>query len=687
MEAEDTDPSPDRDAYVCDERAGVEAASEYPTGLHLAWCNYFRRPSFSEVVPSGASSQAGSSQVSTSQVNPSWPFSRSGSSLQVVPTPTLSLSRSASSIQETPRLGVSRSTSSVREVVPTLSLSRSTSSVPGGSILSMSSTSSQRSARLRGAYEACCNHVDRLTKISTGERLRATPYMSVLRSFGHIFRSSEGDACSYNLSRSVNEIHAFISHNWSAPALAKFLALCLHFNMRFAMTCTLGLAIVICILTACGLLPVFDFQGAPEGHKTGIVAKIACPIVFVCALCGKHELYRCLGIRGDCVFLDKTCIDQTDPHEKRKGIESLPAFIERSSKIVVVYTNEYIQRLWTVYELATFLILFPEKPIVVLPTRLPIFILASILAFMIQNLLPLLPFCEELGIARLVAWQLPMVILGVYMRFWARSLHDMQKAVDTFSVAKAGCHLEDDRPLVVGNIASYLRSSNIVPMSMKDDQVLKVFDRHVQQIFGETIRQAIGPMGIRYRWLMVLVWVAVGAPNMDYIGALLCCCEDRREVFISCVEIISWQMAGFALHWASVAVIAKVAVTARGIREILVVLASLFAGSTTTVSMYLYVSYTVLRPLAKESSAGLALFVVHHVMLFLLTCFIFSGYRCSAAPYPDDGSTGGGAEQEVSRNYRTYMGGDSADRCHVEKSPIEPNADHCHGEKNSPPFP
>eukprot|EP00929_Paragymnodinium_shiwhaense_P110286 TRINITY_DN7717_c0_g1_i1.p1 TRINITY_DN7717_c0_g1~~TRINITY_DN7717_c0_g1_i1.p1 ORF type:complete len:639 (-),score=34.04 TRINITY_DN7717_c0_g1_i1:612-2528(-) len=566
-----------------------------------------------EIVPSGPGQQAEamdltssrvSSKLSTSQILPTLLWSRSTSSIQVAPCGSLS---------------------------PMSCIEEASNAPSSGFVRQKTSNSSEKEAMLKplGEYEVCKDHVDRLTRMGSVETCRATSYMHVLRSFGQIFRHSEGNECTYQLSRCVHEIDAFISHNWSAPALSKFLVLCLHFNIRFATVCTFVSAAIICVATACGLLPVFDVQGAAEGHRTGVLAKVVCPIVFVCSLCGKHELYRCLGISGDRVFLDKICIHQTDPVLKRDGIESLPAFIERSTKIVVLYTNEYIQRLWTVYELATFLILFPDKRTVILPTGLPFFMLTCILAFMLQNLLTLLPVDDRLGIIRLAARQLPMLILGIYMRFRARSSHDMQRTVDTFSVMKAKCFCEDDRPIVNGNIVKYLRSSKMVDMTMRDDEVLKVFDAHVRRTFGQTIRQAIGAMGIRYRWLLVLVSVGLGAPNVDYIGALLHDCEDALEVAVTCIDILSWQFAGFPIHLASVAVVARLAVSARGVREMLIVLASLLAGCATTLGFYVLLSDTVLRPLAKESTVGLALFVLHHVLLLLLTWFIFCSYSWS----------------------------------------------------------
>eukprot|EP00929_Paragymnodinium_shiwhaense_P061937 TRINITY_DN30933_c0_g1_i2.p1 TRINITY_DN30933_c0_g1~~TRINITY_DN30933_c0_g1_i2.p1 ORF type:complete len:453 (+),score=12.17 TRINITY_DN30933_c0_g1_i2:86-1360(+) len=208
--------------------------------------------------------------------------------------------------------------------------------------------------------------VEKLTTLETPDLLRGTPHVSVLQVFGRIFLHGQGSAHTYSLSKKVERLDAFISHNWSVPARTKFLSLALHFNGRSALLACLSMALTIQVATMCGSVPVYDPR-TKEGVM-GFVAPIACPLFYLLVLCLQHEVYRYLGIDGNHVFLDKTCIHQTDPELKRKGIESLSAFIAQSDKIVVVYTDEYVKKLWTVYELATFLILFPEKPVVVIPT-------------------------------------------------------------------------------------------------------------------------------------------------------------------------------------------------------------------------------------------------------------------------------------------------------------------------------
>ena len=62
------------------------------------------------------------------------------------------------------------------------------------------------------------------------------------------------------------------------------------------------------------------------------------------------------------MFLDKVCIHQTDTKLQKEGIAHLGMFLLFSGQLVVLQDDDYLERLWTVYELATFLSLQPKRP-------------------------------------------------------------------------------------------------------------------------------------------------------------------------------------------------------------------------------------------------------------------------------------------------------------------------------------
>ncbi|KAF4661655.1 hypothetical protein FOZ61_003050 [Perkinsus olseni] len=55
------------------------------------------------------------------------------------------------------------------------------------------------------------------------------------------------------------------------------------------------------------------------------------------------------------VFLDKCCIPQNDPVAKAYGISMLADYLRASKKLVILWSPNYLDRLWCVYELAVFL--------------------------------------------------------------------------------------------------------------------------------------------------------------------------------------------------------------------------------------------------------------------------------------------------------------------------------------------
>ncbi|KAF4693337.1 hypothetical protein FOZ60_011317, partial [Perkinsus olseni] len=59
--------------------------------------------------------------------------------------------------------------------------------------------------------------------------------------------------------------------------------------------------------------------------------------------------------RNTMVFLDKCCIPQNDPIAKSYGISRLADYLHVSNKLLILWSPDYLERLWCVYELAVFL--------------------------------------------------------------------------------------------------------------------------------------------------------------------------------------------------------------------------------------------------------------------------------------------------------------------------------------------
>merc|ERR1719203_1736207 len=86
-----------------------------------------------------------------------------------------------------------------------------------------------------------------------------------------------------------------------------------------------------------------------------------------------------MGFSGCMVFLDKTCIHQTDLERQRQGILKLGAFLRRSSHMVALYTDVYLTKLWTVYEVACFLALHSARRLIIITIYQPIIVFSGVI--------------------------------------------------------------------------------------------------------------------------------------------------------------------------------------------------------------------------------------------------------------------------------------------------------------------
>ena len=59
------------------------------------------------------------------------------------------------------------------------------------------------------------------------------------------------------------------------------------------------------------------------------------------------------------------------------GIANLAAFLAYSWSMVVLYSDVYLEKLWTVYEIASFLLLFPRGRLHVRPVYFPKLVLSG----------------------------------------------------------------------------------------------------------------------------------------------------------------------------------------------------------------------------------------------------------------------------------------------------------------------
>ncbi|KAF4655847.1 hypothetical protein FOZ61_007346 [Perkinsus olseni] len=147
----------------------------------------------------------------------------------------------------------------------------------------------------------------------------------------------------YALSEPVDELDEFISHSWNADPNVVLWTMHLRVNFWLAVT----ISIICTILLSWGLR-----------MSPGLSAIVGI-LIYVTVLARGHEIpLKIPGVRRHSeakVFFDRCCIDQVDPVRKAAGIRSIGAYLNKCDTFLLLWSDDYFQRLWCVFELACFL--------------------------------------------------------------------------------------------------------------------------------------------------------------------------------------------------------------------------------------------------------------------------------------------------------------------------------------------
>eukprot|EP00928_Gymnodinium_smaydae_P021650 TRINITY_DN18470_c0_g1_i1.p1 TRINITY_DN18470_c0_g1~~TRINITY_DN18470_c0_g1_i1.p1 ORF type:complete len:517 (-),score=57.77 TRINITY_DN18470_c0_g1_i1:10-1560(-) len=335
--------------------------------------------------------------------------------------------------------------------------------------------------------------------------LRASHLNSLLRKGGAIFANSKGSASTYLLSHCIESINTFISHNWSVDRFWKFIALSYYFNQWSGILCFVLLVSVCGIPSAMNVMPSFDC--ALPGERQGYICRLLCVPAFFLVVFGITDAKYAVGIRGPLVFLDKTCIHQEDPAIMRRGIEKLAAFLYKSERMLVLYSDVYARKLWTVYEMASFLILRDVKDLDVVSiyqSTVFFIMVASIWLISVANIV-----CRHYIPLRQDDWfSVKCYVIGlVYcytLRTWIRERASMSRFLKRFDVHDCICTVEDDRPVVYRNIAVLMRTSGKIP-NCCDDEALIQFNALVRAELPKAFRASLGRLSFKYKDLAMLL--------------------------------------------------------------------------------------------------------------------------------------------------------------------------------------
>mmetsp|Transcript_36063 Transcript_36063/g.92922 ORF Transcript_36063/g.92922 Transcript_36063/m.92922 type:complete len:588 (+) Transcript_36063:100-1863(+) len=343
--------------------------------------------------------------------------------------------------------------------------------------------------------------------------LRAVPISTVLHLGGSILQSNVGLEEHYDLSAPVTHLDAFLSHTWSTSRSKKFMTLVVYYNFWPALVMGLVSAMITGVLVSTGVMTQIQMRDAMiiiQPRASGQACELVGFIFFVVGLISWHEIAAFVGCKGSRVFLDKSCIHQTDEAKKRQGIQGLAAFLTKSRSLVVLHTDEYLQRLWTVYELASYLLLNPEGYVELLPVDLPLMLLATLMLVAVDlvTCIKMLPPCilyqkfwegDRLVADCVLLHGLIATVMGMLFFRWERMLRRMWAQLATFDITVSKCACEGDRPLVEGNVEAFLKHMGVVDADAAHAEAMEAFNTLVREIVPRLISKSLGLLGVRYK--------------------------------------------------------------------------------------------------------------------------------------------------------------------------------------------
>jgi len=411
-------------------------------------------------------------------------------------------------------------------------------------MMTASTTKSMRgemSLRKASTQELSAVETALLTFEGQDQLCRGSRLTDVMGRCGKIFANAAGSALTYDMSQPTPSIHTFISHNWVVGRFQKWMCLGFHFNFIFAfwfLQC-------ICIPMYIGMwFNVFPHHYEVSEINPEFVRKrtylplIACPLFLFLVLFG-HNVKRWIGMTDELCFLDKTCIHQTDREIQRAGIVKLGAFLRKSRHFLIIHTEVYFQKLWTVYECVSFMALLGSKnptkeqrkaaPWSMIKTSIPVVVLMTVAImflqlpwnFLIHSMAPPKEgkganFYQDDATERFVDWFMWMLFLFASFRPYTRVNFNRMIVEVHFSMADLKCFCEDDRPVVYANIAGLMRAAGWCEEDADDKEALFSFEDYTRTVISGICGANVGSGMISY-WQFLIMFSVIRTPmDMDW---------------------------------------------------------------------------------------------------------------------------------------------------------------------------
>lgn len=361
------------------------------------------------------------------------------------------------------------------------------------------------------------------------ELCRGSHLNSIMARGGRVLQSpcpSPDDCASFQ----TDQLEAFISHTWKLNRCLKFLALSLHFNLIAATTIHTLLVMALGLLAVHGWLPAFQYPGLGYGY----CCKVFGIPVFVLLLLFGREVMQLFGCKGPLVFLDKTCINQVDQELKLKGIKKLSAFVMCARTMVVVYCSDYLERLWTVYELASFLAynesLHAIRLVTIPQVKTFFFLLTSIYVVGLLDV-----FAKITLDVNLTVWVYAPFLSGyLYLhRRWSAQQVSLYKSCQGFELDKCKCSMTEDIPLVQTNIVKLMRWKDQC-FTADEGECFRSFEKDVRDTLSTKLCAAMGSV-LSYEQILGACLVGHGPCYIDLMNSQM---RPRETAVLVAIELL-----------------------------------------------------------------------------------------------------------------------------------------------------
>ena len=291
--------------------------------------------------------------------------------------------------------------------------------------------------------------------------------------------------------------------------------------------------------------------------------------------------------------------------------------------MLVIYTETYLSKLWTCYEIASFLAVHDVSALRVVPTIFPLTVYFGM--FLIYAI-----WCVDIMIAITVGvYHVSDIVNVLFMYFWAmvirkwaRQRCDVRMRLSAFDVRDCTCFCEDDRPLVYANIkvliTEHLQRGQAT-CSLEED--LHKFNELVRERLFHSVMKSLGHLPFPYKSLLPLIMCYSIPRVVDVLGGFSHGMSARYCV-IYCLWYATVWAACFPVIVNIGAVCISVCLDLTGWREhAWLFLNSIFVIGLITAAR---VGADIMEAWALDSDVGLALFCCCSAVCCVVTYVIFS---------------------------------------------------------------